>query len=191
MFELTDALMGFINRYLFTGFGAFTLLWVLAALFRKNDKVLDGIDRMGSHIIAIAGLAFTGIWLARFLSMYYGTGPETDDFHDRLFGKYGYTLWVHPVIYLLVTQSLWFGIVQTNKVVRLIIAFLLAFSIEKYIIVLTSFHRDYAPESWEGSGYEMLVYGFLGVAISGMVFTALAGVVYFISQKMKKALQLN
>jgi len=185
MFELTDALMGFINGYLFTGFGTFTFLWVLAALFRKNDKVLDGIDRMGCRIIAIAGLAFTGIWLVWFLATYYGGGPEAEGLKRRLFGPYGYSLWIHTVVYFVATQLLWFDRVHRQKPVRAIIAFLLMFSFEKYVIVVTSFHRDYAPDGWSGSGYEMLFYGFLGVAISGIVFTAIAGLFYLVPQKFK------
>lgn len=185
--DASYSLMGFISRYLFTGYGMFTLLWVVSKVFRKNDTVLDGLDCIGNRIIAIAGLMFAIFWIVRFSSFYYSGGPEEEGLKKRLFGPYGYTLWIHPVVYLATTQLLWFGAIRRQKVIRLVIAFLLAFSIEKYIITVTSFHRDFEPDSWVGSndGQEMLFYGLLGAIISGMVFTAITGLCYLIRQKLK------
>ena len=69
---------------------------------------------------------------------------------NRAFGPYGWVFWALMLFNVLVPQALWLRRVRTN----LVALFLVALSVnvgmwvERFVIVITSLHRDFVPSSW-------------------------------------------
>jgi len=65
-----------------------------------------------------------------------------------MFGKYWFGYWVQPLLWVSLTQLLRIKTIRKNVLLRILFSFLLIFSIEKYVIMMVAFHRDYLPSSW-------------------------------------------
>ena len=85
-----------------------------------------------------------------FLAWYSGEPPERGSFWNRVFGHYWWANWIMLTCNGLVPLILWF------RRVRRSIAALFAISIfinigmwfERFVIIVTSLHRDFLPSSW-------------------------------------------
>ena len=67
-----------------------------------------------------------------------------------MFGPYAPWYWVLILCNCLVPQVLWLKKVRTNVLLLFVIALLVNVGMwaERFVIVVTSLHRDYLPSSW-------------------------------------------
>ena len=70
--------------------------------------------------------------------------------HNRMFGPYWAVYWLVMTCNVVVPQLLWFRSVRTRAVILFIIALIVNVGMwaERYMIVITSLHRDFLPSSW-------------------------------------------
>ena len=91
-----------------------------------------------------------GYFIEAFMSWYSGDIFEQYMMTNRAFGPYGWIFWLLMLVNVLIPQALWSARVRRN----LIALFLVALSInlgmwlERFVIVITSLHRDFVPSSW-------------------------------------------
>jgi hypothetical protein len=82
--------------------------------------------------------------------VYAANSHESFMMTNRMFGPYGWAYWTLVLTNILIPQLLWFRRVRQSVG----ILFLISMSInvgmwlERFVIVVTSLHRDFMPSSW-------------------------------------------
>lgn len=131
-----DILGNFVVGDLFTGYALYTFAFVLWTFFRKPGKMLTSWDESANLLIRYAGLF---VFLTELYTLAAFFIPE------ERFNPY---VWSQLAIWVIASQLLWIRVFRYNKLLRTLVAFALFFSFEKFVIVITSFHRDYIPSDW-------------------------------------------
>jgi hypothetical protein len=83
---------------------------------------------------------------------WYGANPyEKFMVTNRMTGPYALQYWLLILCNVLVPQALWFSRVRANVVALFIVAIFVNVGmwLERFIIVVTSLHRDFLPSSWD------------------------------------------
>lgn len=135
MKQSLDAIAAFIFNDLFTGYALYTFAFVIWTLFRKPGRMLTSWDDSGNILVRYSGILvfLHGLWIL--------VSQEPDEY----FNPYP---WIQLLIWIVASQLLWFAFCRRNRWLRIIIAAVLFFSFEKFVIIVTSFHRDYIPSNW-------------------------------------------
>ncbi len=108
------------------------------------------LNNMGNVLLATGWMVTYGYIMEAFMSWYSGEVFERYMMFNRAFGPYGWTFWLLILTNVLIPQALWFRRVRT----RPLLLFLVALSVnigmwlERFVIVITSLHRDYVPSMW-------------------------------------------
>lgn len=119
----------------FFGFAIWTFLWAFGK--SKGWKIyyqLEDIDTIAVKTVILSGIIYLIILILNL--------PNT----DRIFGKYWFAFWIYPFTCFLLPQLFWLNKARTSKIFRVVVAVwtLIVLHIEKYVIIVTSLHRDYA-----------------------------------------------
>jgi molybdopterin-containing oxidoreductase family membrane subunit len=69
---------------------------------------------------------------------------------NRMFGPYWYMYWVLIFCNIITPQWLWFRKVRTTPILLFAVAMVVNVGmwLERFVIVVTSLHRDFLPSSW-------------------------------------------
>src|SRR5213595_4094374 len=102
-------------------------------------------------VMLVTGLIVAyGYFIEAFMSWYSGDIFDQYMMTNRVLGPYGWIFWLLMLVNVVIPQALWSARVRRN----LIALFLVALSInlgmwlERFVIVITSLHRDFVPSSW-------------------------------------------
>ena len=122
-----------ITYSLLHGFAVYSLIGLIVNLFLSeiNRQKAARFDYSAWQIGALAGFIYLALSAIPLLSL----------------GRYSIPIWIHLLL-LLSVQLLWFGKLHTIKWLRVLIAIMLLFSVEGWLIMITSAHRDYLPGTW-------------------------------------------
>lgn len=168
---------------LFTSYGLMTILILILSIFIKKD-IVKKIDEYSNRLISFIGILYSIVWIIIILIELNNIDPESRiELINRMFGKYWFGFWLQPLLWFSLSQLLRFKSVQKNVLLRLIFSFLFIFSIEKMIMIIVSFHRDYLPSSWTmySSIYPSNI--FLELLLRISIFLILIGVYTIIDKK--------
>jgi molybdopterin-containing oxidoreductase family membrane subunit len=85
-------------------------------------------------------------------AQYSGNHYEQFVFLNRAFGPYGWAYWTMVSCNVLVPQLLWFRSVRSHFGVVFAISLLINVGMwfERFVIIVTSLHRDFLPANWAG-----------------------------------------
>jgi molybdopterin-containing oxidoreductase family membrane subunit len=89
-------------------------------------------------------------------------------------GPYWWAFWALWTCNIVVPQSLWFKKIRTSPILLWIIALIINVGmwLERFVIIVTSLHRDYLPSSWgmyTATRWEyMLFFGTIGLFLALM-----------------------
>lgn len=132
----------------FTAFGLLTILYFIFSIFTKN-QFIKNVDEESSRFITFLGIVYLIIWsVGLYIELKILDAEDKFNLLNRMFGKYWFGFWIQPLLWVLITQLLRFEKIRKNILLRLLFSVLLIFSIEKMVIIYTSFQRDYLPSSW-------------------------------------------
>jgi hypothetical protein len=93
---------------------------------------------------------------------------------NRMTGSYAPVFWTLIILNILIPQTLWFEKVRNSTVFLFLVAGVINVGmwLERYVIIITSLHRDFLPSSWELYGGTVWDYatlaGTLGLFLSLM-----------------------
>jgi molybdopterin-containing oxidoreductase family membrane subunit len=142
----------FVAGALFSGFAmVLTLAIPLRAAFRLHDFITTKhLDHAARIMLATGMLVAYGYLMENFTAFYSGDRHEIYIVTNRLIGPYAPVYWTLLACNVAIPQLLWF------RGVRLNVGALLAVSIvvnvgmwlERFMIIVTSQHRDYLPSAW-------------------------------------------
>jgi molybdopterin-containing oxidoreductase family membrane subunit len=108
------------------------------------------IDRMCKLMLSmgcIVGLAYATEF---FMAAYSGNGYEQFVFKNRALGPFAGAYWTMVICNVGIPQLLWFRRVRsTLPLVFVIVIFVnIGMWFERFVIIVTSLHRDFLPSSW-------------------------------------------
>ncbi|MGE0822185.1 MAG: NrfD/PsrC family molybdoenzyme membrane anchor subunit [Candidatus Binatia bacterium] len=142
----------FVAGAVYAGFAmVFTLGIPLRAVYKLEDFItMRVIDNMAKVMLATGLFVGYGYALEAFTAFYSANTYETFMMVNRSTGPYGWSYWTLILTNILIPQLLWFRKVRKS----LGLLFLVSMSInvgmwlERFVIVVTSLHRDFLPSSW-------------------------------------------
>ncbi len=142
----------FVAGAIFSGFAmVLTLMLIARKVIHLEDYfTVRHVEAMCKIIIvtgSIVGLAYLTEF---FTAAYSGNGYEQFVFFNRAAGPFAWAYWTMITCNVISPQLLWFKRIRTN----LLLVFLLSIVVnigmwfERFVIIVTSLHRDYLPSSW-------------------------------------------
>jgi hypothetical protein len=164
------------------GFG----FWCLYYCIASNKSRAKSFDDVITRTTRIAGLLFVlQFAVALLTSFFYPNEYKQYAFTNRAFGNYWLSFWLMLILPIFCTLVLWIKSLRPVRYLRLVIGFLLIgiFSIEKLIILFTSLHRDFIPNSV----HDMLIHNLLlDYFYMLSIFVVINLITYFILKKFQK-----
>lgn len=166
-------LLQIITVDFFTAFGLYTFLFLIVSIVSRKP-IIKKIDEEANGFIALAGVIYFTVWIIGIFVFYADSNiEEQTSMLSRMFGKYWFGYWVQPILWVSLTQLLRIRTIRKNVLLRILFSFLLIFSIEKYVIMMVTFHRDYLPSSWT-------MYSDLDIYPSNFFLMLLAKIIMFL-----------
>ena len=164
----------------FIGYGLYSLLFLLAIAFVKKTWIRK-MDETANQFIAFVGIVYLMAWIATVFVLYYQNSAQVQEqMLHRMFGKYWFGFWLQPLLWFGVAQLLRYEKVYRNVLSRIVISLILMVSIERFVILVTSLHRDYLPSSWVMYNQTTIDtdYMLLGIFLKVIMFLAFTGIYY-------------
>lgn len=142
----------FVAGAIFSGFAmVLTLLIIMRKVMRLEDYItIHHIDVMGK-IIMVTGSIVGSAYITEFFIAWYSAVPyERYAFINRAFGPYWWSYWAMMTCNVITPQLFWSQKVRRNLLVVFIISIFVNIGMwfERFVIIVTSLHRDYLPSSW-------------------------------------------
>ncbi len=165
----------FVAGAIFSGFAmVLTLLIVTRKVYKLEDYItIQHIELMNIVIIitgSIVGIAYITEF---FIAWYSGVEAEQYAFINRATGPYWWAYWSMMTCNVISPQLFWFKKIRTNLAATFVLSIVVNIGMwfERFVIIVTSLHRDYLPSSWAmfyPTRYDVGVYVFT----FGLFFTA-------------------
>jgi Ni/Fe-hydrogenase subunit HybB-like protein len=136
-------------------YSGFAMVMVLAIPIRYVYGLQDFItmrhlQNMAKIMLATGLIVAYGYGMEAFMAWYSAVPTERFMIFNRWYGPYAPAFWSLIGINVLIPQLLWFRRVRLNTIALFFIAFAVNIGmwLERFVIVVTSLHRDYLPSSW-------------------------------------------
>jgi molybdopterin-containing oxidoreductase family membrane subunit len=142
----------FVAGAIYSGFAMVLSLAIpLRACYRLESIItIRHLDNMAKMLLVTAWILFFGYMSEIFLSWYSGNVFEGFMTWNRMTGPYRVEFWMMLLLNIGSVQLLWFRGLRTNPLFLFLISFAinLGMWMERFVIIITSLHRDYLPSSW-------------------------------------------
>jgi molybdopterin-containing oxidoreductase family membrane subunit len=142
----------FVAGAIYSGFAmVLTLAIPLRAAYGLQDFItMRHLQNMGKILLATGLIVGYGYLMEAFVAWYSGNPFEQYMIRNRAFGPYGVLYWALLFCNALTPHALWFQRVRSSPLALFIIAVIVNIGmwLERFIIVITSLHRDFLPSSW-------------------------------------------
>jgi molybdopterin-containing oxidoreductase family membrane subunit len=142
----------FVAGAVYSGFAmVMTLAIPLRVIYHLEDFITMRHLRNMSLIILATGLIVAyGYAMEIFMAWYSGNTYEQYMILNRIQGPYAPMYWALLVCNIAVPQMLWFRRVRASIPALFVVSLFVNIGmwLERYIIVVTSLHRDFLPSSW-------------------------------------------
>lgn len=142
----------FVAGAIFSGFAMVLTLLIIARKVLKIEHLITvkHLENMCLIITAtgmMVGLAYGTEFL---ISWYSGSNYEGYCFHNRMQGPMSWSYWIMVSCNVISPQVFWFKKMRTNVVVIFVMSLVVNVGMwfERFVIIVTSLHRDYLPSSW-------------------------------------------
>ncbi|HJS07724.1 MAG TPA: NrfD/PsrC family molybdoenzyme membrane anchor subunit, partial [Pirellulales bacterium] len=143
----------FVAGAIYSGFAmVLTLAIPLRAVYGLRDFITDShLDKMAKVMLATSLMVVYGYAMEAFFAWYSANPYEEYMMKNRMTGPYGPSYWALIVCNALVPQLLWSKRIRSSPVPLFIVAIVanIGMWLERFVIVVTSLHRDYLPSSWD------------------------------------------
>ncbi len=165
----------FVAGAIFSGFGmVITLLTLVrAAIPQFKDYItIDHMEVMNKIIMTTGMLVGYAYGSEFFIAWYSGNPYEVYAFTNRAFGPYWWSYWIMISCNVIFPQIFWIKRFRRSIPVMFVVSILVNVGMwfERFVITVTSLHRDFLPSNW--GMYAWSMYDTLILAGSfGMFFT--------------------
>ena len=128
-----------------------TLAIPIRAVYGLEDFITSRhLQNMAKVMLATGLIVAYGYSIEAFTAWYSGDKYEGFVPLNRMTGPYAIYYWSLILCNVVVAQSLWFTWVRSSPIVLFIVAIIINIGmwLERFIIIVTSLHRDFLPSSW-------------------------------------------
>jgi Ni/Fe-hydrogenase subunit HybB-like protein len=142
----------FVAGAIFSGFAmVLTLMIITRKAFKLEDYItLEHIELM-NKIVMITGSIVGIAYITEFFIAWYSQVPyEGYAFLNRMMGPYWWAYWSMMTCNVISPQLMWFRSLRRNIAFTFILSIFVNIGMwfERFVIIVTSIHRDYIPSSW-------------------------------------------
>jgi len=143
----------FVAGAIFSGFAMVVTLMTLVRIGIPQFKDYITIDHMEvmNKIIMTTGLMVGYAYACEFfIAWYSGNQYERYVFINRAFGPYGWSYWIMVTCNVIIPQLFWFKAFRRSIPIMFVVSVFVNIGMwfERYVITITSLHRDFLPSNW-------------------------------------------
>ncbi len=143
----------FVTGAIYSGFAmVLTLLIITREVFKLKAYItMKHLENMGI-IILVTGMIVSFSYTMEFLmAAYSGYEPEQYVFLNRLKGPYAFAFWTMFTCNVVSPHFMWFKKLRTNIYVLFAVSIVVNIGMwfERFVIIITSLHRDFLTSSWD------------------------------------------
>ena len=143
----------FVAGAVFSGFAMVATLAIpIRAYYGLQDFItMRHLNNMAKVMLATGLIVFYGYIVEIFTAFYSGNVYEISMMMNRMTGPYWPSWWALILCNGLVPQLLWFKAVRASVPMLFVISIVINIGmwLERFIIIVTSLHRDFLPSSWD------------------------------------------
>ncbi len=142
----------FVAGAIFSGFAMVVTLMVIARKVFALEHIvtMDHIENMNKIILATGTMVGYAYGMEFFIAWYSGNPYERFAFLNRAMGPYAWAYWTMVSCNVFLPQLFWFKRIRTTPLTIFILSIVVNIGMwfERFVIIVTSLHRDYMPSSW-------------------------------------------
>ncbi len=142
----------FVAGAIFSGFGmVMTLMLLTRAVYGLRSIVMIKHIELMNKIILLTGSLVGYAYAMEFFIAWYGANDyERFLSMNRAFGPYWWAYWTMITCNCVLPQLFWFKKMRTSIAVSFVISITVNIGMwfERFVIIVTSLHRDFLPSSW-------------------------------------------
>ena len=172
----------------FIGFGLYSILYLIVLSFIKNKTKINFLDKIAINLVVFAGIVYLVGWI---IGLYFTfqeiTEVEKQSILNRMFGRYWFGFWLQPILWIFTTQILRIEKIRNSIILRLIFSLIFILSIERFIIIMNSMHRDYIGSSLKMGTFDFLTLEYIfQIFLKITMYLLFAVILYFTTEQLKK-----
>ncbi len=165
----------FVAGAIFSGFAMVVTLMVLIRIafpHMKHYVTVNHLEVMNKIIMTtgmMVGYAYASEF---FIAWYSGVEYEKYAFINRAFGPMWWSYWIMATCNVIIPQVFWFKAARRSIPIMFVVSIFVNIGMwfERFVITVTSLHRDFLPANW--GPFKMTLYDFgLLIGSFGMFFT--------------------
>lgn len=142
----------FVAGAIFSGFAmVLTLMIITRKVYKLEDYITMGHIELMNIVIIITGSIVGIAYITEFfIAWYSGVDAEQYAFINRATGPYWWAYWSMMTCNVISPQLFWFKKIRTSIVATFILSLVVNIGMwfERFVIIVTSLHRDFLPSSW-------------------------------------------
>lgn len=142
----------FVSGAVFSGFAmVLTLLLIMRKVMHlENYITIKHVEYMNIVIIVTGSIVGVAYITELFISWYSGVVYESYAFINRFSGPYWWAYWSMMTCNVISPQLFWFKKLRTSLTFTFVMSIIVNIGMwfERFVIIVTSLHRDYVPSSW-------------------------------------------
>jgi molybdopterin-containing oxidoreductase family membrane subunit len=142
----------FVAGAIYAGFAMVILIAIPLRKFYGVDDFITmrHLDNMAKVMLATGLIVAYGYAMEAFFGWYSANSFEGYMIHNRMFGPYAPVYWALIACNVLAIQVLWFQRVRRSVPALFVVSIIVSVGmwLERFVIIVTSLHRDFLPSSW-------------------------------------------
>lgn len=142
----------FVAGAIYSGFAmVMTLAIPIRTFYRLEDFVtMRHLENMAKVMLATGLIVAYGYMMEAFMAFYSGSQYDQFMIVNRLTGPYRVEYWALLLCNIVIPQALWSKRVRTSVPALFALSLIVNVGmwLERFIIIVTSLHRDFLPSSW-------------------------------------------
>ena len=142
----------FVAGAIFSGFAMVqNLMLVTRVVYHLEDYItVEHIESMNKIIMLTGSVVGVAYITEFFIAQYSGVAYERYAFINRAFGTYWWAYWAMMSCNVISPQLFWFKKIRQSVALTFTISVVVNIGMwfERFVIIVTSLHRDYLPSSW-------------------------------------------
>ncbi len=143
----------FVAGAIFSGFAMVVTLMIIIRLGMPHMKSYVTIDHLEvmNKIIMTTGMMVGYAYASEFfIAWYSGVEYEKFAFVNRAFGPFWWSYWIMAICNVVIPQIFWFKKMRRSIPVMFVVSIFVNIGMwfERFVITVTSLHRDFLPANW-------------------------------------------
>jgi molybdopterin-containing oxidoreductase family membrane subunit len=164
----------FVAGAIFSGFAMVLTLLIIArkAMGLEDFITVSHIENMNKILIATGSIVALAYGTEMFISWYSGVQYEHYTFMNRATGPYAWAYWTMITCNVVSSQLLWIKKLRTSLMFTFFLSIVINIGMwfERFVIIVTSLHRDFLTSSWTMYKPTIVEFGLL-IGTLGIFFT--------------------